>query len=178
MKASSENHEKSRRKSVSAPASPANVYEMSNIEDNETRYQPPTSPSSGDNVSVHSAPLFTFTHSSDLLRFLPRTSLSVQDKSLLESISHAAAEMSNWDNNRVCEFLDKIGCGEYKQAFQEHCVNGNSLPFLREERLIKMGMKLGHAHTLMATVHRLIGSYSMILEAHHRSSESSTIITE
>jgi len=82
-------------------------------------------------------------------------------------IVEAAEEMSRWSVFQVGLFLDMIGCGMYKDIFDRHCINGDSLPFLQLGNLLALGLPIGHAHTIIARVHLRLGTYPEVLKAIH-----------
>jgi len=97
-----------------------------------------------------------------------RYSFTSADEVTMETILKHVDEMNKWSCERVGQYLDEIELGQYKQIFLDNGINGHSLPFIREESCMsRLQMKLGHAHTLISSVHRRLGSYVFILEAHH-----------
>lgn len=85
-----------------------------------------------------------------------------------KKISDKASNLSKWNIDDVCQYLDSLNLGQYKQAFRLNCINGDSLPLLHEKHLVDvMGMRLGHALQLIACVHRMIGSYFTVIYNNH-----------
>jgi len=95
-------------------------------------------------------------------------SIKSADEVTMRTILKHVDEMNKWSCERVGQYLDEIELGQYKEIFLDNGINGHSLPFIREESCMsRLQMKLGHAHTLISSVHRRLGSYVFILEAHH-----------
>jgi len=82
-------------------------------------------------------------------------------------LKKAAEKMGEWDIDCVCKFLDHINCGQHKDIFRENYISGDTLPFLKVELLVDLGLPFGIAYKVIARIHRLLGTYPNILLAYH-----------
>lgn len=82
-------------------------------------------------------------------------------------LKKAAEKMGEWDIECVCKFLDHINCGQHKDIFRKNFISGDTLPFLKVELLVDLGLPFGIAYKVIARIHRLLGTYPNILLAYH-----------
>ncbi|XP_021925798.1 mucin-12 isoform X2 [Zootermopsis nevadensis] len=77
--------------------------------------------------------------------------------------------MAQWSVEDVCSFVASIDiCAEYAPNFREQRIDGSSLPLLTEDHLtVTMGMKLGPALKLRATLSRRLGHCAICLHCVH-----------
>jgi len=85
----------------------------------------------------------------------------------IQYLRKAAERMGEWDIDYVCKFLDHINCGQHKDVFRKNCISGDTLPFLKVELLVDLGLPFGNAYKVIARVHRLLGTYPNVLLAYH-----------
>ncbi|XP_065339601.1 uncharacterized protein Samuel isoform X3 [Cloeon dipterum] len=77
--------------------------------------------------------------------------------------------ISHWGVEDVCSFVASIDiCAEYTQVFREQSIDGSALPLLTEEHLTNsLGLKLGPALKLRATIARRLGHCASCLHCVH-----------
>jgi mitogen-activated protein kinase kinase kinase len=64
--------------------------------------------------------------------------------------------VKNWDEERVCEYLHSIKCGEYEKVFRRHHINGENLLEIDKEVLKEMGVeKVGDRVRLFLGIKKL-----------------------
>ncbi|KAL1838020.1 hypothetical protein VTJ49DRAFT_3143 [Mycothermus thermophilus] len=64
--------------------------------------------------------------------------------------------VKNWDEERVCEYLRSIKCGEYEKVFRRHHINGENLLEIDKEVLKEMGVeKVGDRVRLFLGIKKL-----------------------
>src|SRR3569833_402368 len=49
--------------------------------------------------------------------------------------------VKNWDEDKVCEYLRSIKCGEYEKIFRKNHINGENLLEMDKEVLKEMGIE-------------------------------------
>lgn len=57
----------------------------------------------------------------------------------------------------MCNWLDSIELGEYKDAFKAQAIEGESLVALEKNDFVELGVKLGHQKKLMSSLKTLQG---------------------
>ena len=64
--------------------------------------------------------------------------------------------VKNWDEERVCEYLRSIKCGEYERIFRRNHINGENLLEMDKEVLKEMGVeKVGDRVRLFLSIKKL-----------------------
>ncbi len=58
-------------------------------------------------------------------------------------------------NDRVSAWLDSLGLGTYREAFQRNAITWDVLPELKESDLEALGVLLGHRKTLLRAIAQL-----------------------
>lgn len=62
----------------------------------------------------------------------------------------------NWDEDRVCEYLRSVKCGEYEKLFRKNHINGENLLELDKEVLKEIGIeKVGDRVRLFLGIKKL-----------------------
>lgn len=64
--------------------------------------------------------------------------------------------VKNWDEDRVCEYLRSVKCGEYEKIFRRNHINGENLLEMDKEVLKEMGIdKVGDRVRLFLGIKKL-----------------------
>lgn len=64
--------------------------------------------------------------------------------------------VKNWDEDRVCEYLRTVKCGEYENIFRKNHINGENLLEMDKEVLKEMGIeKVGDRVRLFLGIKKL-----------------------
>ena len=64
--------------------------------------------------------------------------------------------VKNWDEDRVCEYLRSVKCGEYEKVFRRNHINGENLLEIDKEVLKEMGVdKVGDRVRLFLSIKKL-----------------------
>ncbi|SPQ22775.1 7da36181-aebf-4c87-9977-ef83ce8e5168 [Thermothielavioides terrestris] len=64
--------------------------------------------------------------------------------------------VKNWDEDRVCEYLRSVKCGEYEKVFRKNHINGENLLEIDKEVLKEMGVeKVGDRVRLFLAIKKL-----------------------
>jgi hypothetical protein len=64
--------------------------------------------------------------------------------------------VKNWDEDRVCEYLRSVKCGEYEKVFRKNHINGENLLEIDKEVLKEMGVdKVGDRVRLFLSIKKL-----------------------
>lgn len=64
--------------------------------------------------------------------------------------------VKNWDEDRVCEYLLSVKCGEYEKIFRRNHINGDNLLEMDKEVLKEMGIdKVGDRVRLFLSIKKL-----------------------
>jgi mitogen-activated protein kinase kinase kinase len=64
--------------------------------------------------------------------------------------------VKNWDEDRVCEYLRSVKCGEYEKLFRKNHINGENLLEMDKEVLKEMGIdKVGDRVRLFLGIKKL-----------------------
>jgi hypothetical protein len=64
--------------------------------------------------------------------------------------------VKNWDEDRVCEYLRSVKCGEYEKLFRKNHINGENLLEMDKEVLKEMGIeKVGDRVRLFLCIKKL-----------------------
>lgn len=64
--------------------------------------------------------------------------------------------VKNWDEDRVCEYLRSVKCGEYEKMFRKNHINGENLLEIDKEVLKEMGVdKVGDRVRLFLGIKKL-----------------------
>jgi mitogen-activated protein kinase kinase kinase len=64
--------------------------------------------------------------------------------------------VKNWDEERVCEYLRSVKCGEYEKVFRKNHINGENLLEIDKEVLKEMGVeKVGDRVRLFLGIKKL-----------------------
>ncbi|KAK0645928.1 kinase-like domain-containing protein [Cercophora newfieldiana] len=64
--------------------------------------------------------------------------------------------IKNWDEDRVCEYLRSVKCGEYERIFRKNHINGENLLEMDKEVLKEMGIeKVGDRVRLFLSIKKL-----------------------
>ncbi|KAK0622915.1 kinase-like domain-containing protein [Immersiella caudata] len=64
--------------------------------------------------------------------------------------------VKNWDEDRVCEYLRSVKCGEYERIFRKNHINGENLLEMDKEVLKEMGIeKVGDRVRLFLSIKKL-----------------------
>lgn len=64
--------------------------------------------------------------------------------------------VKNWDEERVCEYLRSVKCGEYEKLFRKNHINGENLLEMDKEVLKEMGIdKVGDRVRLFLGIKKL-----------------------
>ena len=64
--------------------------------------------------------------------------------------------VKNWDEDRVCEYLRSVKCGEYEKVFRRNHINGENLLEIDKEVLKEMGVdKVGDRVRLFLGIKKL-----------------------
>lgn len=64
--------------------------------------------------------------------------------------------VKNWDEDRVCEYLRSVKCGEYEKLFRKNHINGENLLEMDKEVLKEMGIeKVGDRVRLFLSIKKL-----------------------
>ncbi|KKA30634.1 hypothetical protein TD95_005037 [Thielaviopsis punctulata] len=64
--------------------------------------------------------------------------------------------VKNWDEDRVCEYLRSVRCGEYEKVFRKHHINGENLLEIDKEVLKEIGVeKVGDRVRLFLSIKKL-----------------------
>lgn len=64
--------------------------------------------------------------------------------------------VKNWDEERVCEYLRSVKCGEYEKIFRKNHINGENLLEMDKEVLKEMGIdKVGDRVRLFLGIKKL-----------------------
>lgn len=64
--------------------------------------------------------------------------------------------VKNWDEDRVCEYLRSVKCGEYEKIFRKNNINGENLLEIDKEVLKEMGIeKVGDRVRLFLSIKKL-----------------------
>lgn len=64
--------------------------------------------------------------------------------------------VKNWDEDRVCEYLRSVKCGEYEKLFRKNHINGENLLEMDKEVLREMGIdKVGDRVRLFLGIKKL-----------------------
>lgn len=67
-----------------------------------------------------------------------------------------ADSVKNWDEDRVCEYLRSVKCGEYEKLFRKNHINGENLLEIDKEVLKEMGIeKVGDRVRLFLSIKKL-----------------------
>ncbi|GAB1320148.1 ATP binding [Madurella fahalii] len=67
-----------------------------------------------------------------------------------------ADSVKNWDEDRVCEYLRSVKCGEYEKLFRKNHINGENLLEMDKEVLKEMGIeKVGDRVRLFLSIKKL-----------------------
>lgn len=72
------------------------------------------------------------------------------------SESDGPDSVKNWDEERVCEYLRSVKCGEYEKLFRKNNINGENLLEMDKEVLKEMGIdKVGDRVRLFLGIKKL-----------------------
>ena len=72
------------------------------------------------------------------------------------SDSDGPDSVKNWDEDRVCEYLRSVKCGEYERIFRKNHINGDNLLEMDKEVLKEMGIdKVGDRVRLFLGIKKL-----------------------
>lgn len=72
------------------------------------------------------------------------------------SESDGPDSVKNWDEERVCEYLRSVKCGEYEKLFRNNHINGENLLEMDKEVLKEMGIeKVGDRVRLFLGIKKL-----------------------
>jgi mitogen-activated protein kinase kinase kinase len=72
------------------------------------------------------------------------------------SDSDSPDSVKNWDEERVCEYLRSVKCGEYEKLFRSNHINGENLLEMDKEVLKEMGIdKVGDRVRLFLGIKKL-----------------------
>ena len=72
------------------------------------------------------------------------------------SDSEGSDSVKNWDEDRVCEYLRSVKCGEYEKLFRKNHINGENLLEMDKEVLKEMGIdKVGDRVRLFLGIKKL-----------------------
>lgn len=72
------------------------------------------------------------------------------------SDSDSPDSVKNWDEDRVCEYLRSVKCGEYEKHFRKNHINGENLLEMDKEVLKEMGIdKVGDRVRLFLGIKKL-----------------------
>lgn len=64
--------------------------------------------------------------------------------------------VKNWDEDRVCEYLRTVKCGEYEKIFRKNNINGENLLEMDKDVLKEMGIeKVGDRVRLFLSIKKL-----------------------
>lgn len=64
--------------------------------------------------------------------------------------------VKNWDEDKVCEYLRSVKCGEYEKIFRKNHINGENLLEMDKEVLKEMGVeKVGDRVRLFLSIKKL-----------------------
>lgn len=64
--------------------------------------------------------------------------------------------VKNWDEDRVCDYLRSVKCGEYEKLFRKNHINGENLLELDKDVLKEMGVeKVGDRVRLFLSIKKL-----------------------
>lgn len=64
--------------------------------------------------------------------------------------------VKNWDEDRVCDYLASVKCGEYEKLFRKNHINGENLLEMDKEVLKEMGIdKVGDRVRLFLSIKKL-----------------------
>ena len=64
--------------------------------------------------------------------------------------------VKNWDEDKVCEYLRSVKCGEYEKLFRKNHINGENLLEMDKEVLKEMGIdKVGDRVRLFLGIKKL-----------------------
>lgn len=72
------------------------------------------------------------------------------------SDSDGPDSVKNWDEDRVCDYLASVKCGEYEKLFRKNHINGENLLEMDKEVLKEMGIdKVGDRVRLFLSIKKL-----------------------
>lgn len=72
------------------------------------------------------------------------------------SDSEGPDSVKNWDEDRVCDYLASVKCGEYEKLFRKNHINGENLLEMDKEVLKEMGIdKVGDRVRLFLSIKKL-----------------------
>lgn len=72
------------------------------------------------------------------------------------SDSDGPDSVKNWDEDRVCEYLRSVKCGDYEKIFRKNHINGENLLEMDKEVLKEMGIeKVGDRVRLFLSIKKL-----------------------
>jgi len=64
--------------------------------------------------------------------------------------------VKNWDEDKVCEYLRSVKCGDYERVFRKNHINGENLLEMDKEVLKEMGIdKVGDRVRLFLSIKKL-----------------------
>jgi mitogen-activated protein kinase kinase kinase len=88
---------------------------------------------------------------------VPTTSQSFASPTESEfSEADSPDSVKNWDEDRVCEYLRSVKCGEYEKIFRKNHINGENLLEMDKEVLKEMGIdKVGDRVRLFLSIKKL-----------------------
>jgi mitogen-activated protein kinase kinase kinase len=86
--------------------------------------------------------------------------------------------VKNWDEDRVCEYLRTVKCGEYERLFRKNHINGENLLEMDKEVLKEIGIdKVGDRVRLFLSIKKLrTKAYANQKKRNRASSTSSSSI--
>jgi mitogen-activated protein kinase kinase kinase len=86
--------------------------------------------------------------------------------------------VKNWDEDRVCEYLRSVKCGEYEKVFRKNHINGENLLEIDKEVLKEMGVeKVGDRVRLFLGIKKLRTKTYASQRRRHRVSHRRWILT-
>lgn len=66
---------------------------------------------------------------------------------------HKMSAMTQWDETATCQWLTRLGLGQYGQQFSNHKVRGDVLPLLDHEALTEIGVvSIGHRIRILKAI--------------------------
>lgn len=72
------------------------------------------------------------------------------------SESDSPDAVKNWDEEKVCEYLRSVKCGEYEKMFRKNHINGENLLEMDKDVLKEMGIdKVGDRVRLFLSIKKL-----------------------
>ena len=84
------------------------------------------------------------------------TSFASPTESEFSDIGEGPESAKNWDEERVCDWLRTINCGEYEKLFKKNNINGENLLEMDKAVLQEMGIdKIGDRVRLFLGIKKL-----------------------